>query len=388
MAQASVANPNELLSGNLALLHITNLLQSISMGHMTGRLHIEPQAGPLDIFFEAGLPVHAVSRQSSGEETFLEVVALNNGIFAFEPSLRTDVRSINSPIDSLILKGIQVLDCLGMLEAAGVTADSIVHRAKQGLSEAGFEECIKQGAPLDLALQKRFYITIDGQKSVKQLADTLNLARSEWIPVVANLIKLKLASFTKGGQVAKRVITVPPKRIDLVVVEQFAHNIKRPDTGAFTYPCFHYFLNQEYQRYKRTESPVAVILLDLKLQKTSSGTARGVVTPQCLAFVVQCIQPLKRELDLIMHYEGQTLAVLLPHTHAQEAINLARRISTAVVEGKFLVGMEKLNVSAVLGVASIPGDVTTAGELLAAAEMAKEKAHMSADGIQLFSDLS
>jgi PleD family two-component response regulator len=78
----------------------------------------------------------------------------------------------------------------------------------------------------------------------------------------------------------------------------------------------------------------------------------------------------------------------LPHTHAHEAADLARRIYTAVNDAKITVGMEKLSASVVLGIASIPGDVATAGELLAAAEMAKEKAHNLPEPVQLFSDLS
>jgi diguanylate cyclase (GGDEF)-like protein len=304
-----------------------------------------------------GSPAHAVNRQSSGEEAFLEVIALNNGTFVFEPGLKTDTRSINHPLDSLILKGIQLVDCLGIIENARVTIDSVVHRNQQGLSEAAFEQRINQGAPLEIGLQKKFYIAIDEHKSIKQLAESLNLPRSEWVPVVANLIKVGLAAFTAAGPTTKRSMAVEAKRLDLVVVEQFAHLIKKPDTGAFTYQAFQYFLQQEYLRYKRTDAPVAVIVMDIRLLKPGAPATRSLINPQTVSAVVQSIAPLKREMDLITHYEGQSLAVLLPHTHAHEAADLARRIYMAVNETKITVGMEKLSASVVLGIASIPGDV-------------------------------
>jgi diguanylate cyclase (GGDEF)-like protein len=386
--QIQIGSPTELLTGNLAVLHITNLLQSISMGKMTGRLHIEPDSGPVEVFFEGGAPVHSLSRQASGEEAFLEVVALNNGSFIFEPNLKTDTKTITRTLDSLILKGIQILDCQAMIEGAGVTVNSVVHRSQQGLSEAAFEQKISEGAPLDLALQKKFYISIDGQSSIKQLTDNLRLPRSEWVPLISNLIKVSLATFTTAGSAARKSITVEPKRLDLVVVEQFAHQLKKPDTGAFSYQAFNYFLHQEFLRYKRTEAPVALILIDIRAQKPGQPVMRGTLNPQTVSSVVQTLNSLKRDLDLIFHYEGQSLAILMPHTHAHEAVGLARRAVVSVNDAKFMVGMEKLVVSIVVGVASIPGDMETTGELLAAAELAKERASNTPDGVQLFSELS
>jgi len=385
---ASPASPTELLTGNLAVLHITNLLQSVSMGKMTGRLHIEPTTGPVDVFFEAGSPVHALSRQASGEEAFLEVVALNNGSFIFEPNLKTDTRTITRTLDSLILKGIQILDCQAMIDAAGVTLNSVVHRTQQGLSEAAFEQKISEGAPIDMALQKKFYISIDGQSTVRQLVENLKLPRSEWIPLLSNLVKVGLAGFTTAGPGVKKTVAVQPKRLDSVVVEQYAHQIKKADTGAIPYQGFQYYLQQEYLRYKRFESPFSVILIDVRCQKPGGPVTRGMLNPATVLSVVQNINLLKRELDLITHYEGQSLALILPHTHAHEAAVLARRAVTSINEAKFMQGMERLIVSIVTGIASIPGDVETPGELLAAAEMAKEKAINTPDGVQLFSDLS
>ncbi len=382
------ASPTELLTGNLAVLHITNLLQSISMGKMTGRLHIEPTTGPVDVFFEAGSPVHALSRQSSGEEAFLEVVALNNGSFIFEPNLKTDTRTITRTLDSLILKGIQILDCQAMLDGAGVTPSSVVHRTQQGLSEAAFEQRISGGAPIDMALQKRFYMSIDGQATVKQLVENLKLPRSEWVPLISNLVKVGLAGFTTAGPGVKKTVAVTPKRLDLVVVEQFAHQIKKPDTGALTFNGFQYFLQQEYLRYKRAEAPFSVILVDIRCQKPGGPVTRGALSPATVSSVVQNITALKRELDLVTHYEGQTMALILPHTNAHEAAVLARRAVTSINEAKFMQGMERLIVSIVVGIASIPGDVETPGELLAAAEMARDKANNTPDGVQLFSDLT
>jgi GGDEF domain-containing protein len=378
---------------------VTNLLQSIAMGKMTGRLHIDPDSGPVEIFFEMGMPVHALSRLSSGEECFLEVVALHNGSFVFEPNLKTDTRSITHALDSLILKGVQLVDCQSVIEGAGVKSNSIVHRAQQGLGEAEFEDKVRQGAPLDMTIQKRFYITIDERLSIKQIADSLKLLRSEWVPIIANFIKVDLASFSDSDPNAKR-LTVARKRIDPIVVEQFAHHLKKPDTGAFTFPAFLYFLEQEFLRFTHHQAPVSVILLDIRLNKAGAPapaprTAMNAqmmnpqtVNPQAVAHVVRCMVPAKRELDLIAHYEGQSLAILLPNTEWREAADVARRILAALSEARITTGLEKLNVSGVLGVACLPKDVDNPGELLAAAELAKERASTAPDGLRLFSDLS
>ena len=49
----------ETLKGNLTLVHITNLLQSIGLGQMSGRLRIKRNTIWADIFFQEGSPVHA-----------------------------------------------------------------------------------------------------------------------------------------------------------------------------------------------------------------------------------------------------------------------------------------------------------------------------------------
>jgi GGDEF domain-containing protein len=266
------------------------------------------------------------------------------------------------------------------------------------LGEAEFEGKVRQGAPLDMGIQKRFYITIDERLSIKQIADSLELLRSEWVPIIANFIKVDLASFTDSDPNAKR-LTVERKRIDPIVIEQFAHHLKKPDTGAFTFPALLYFLEQEFLRFTHHQAPVSIILLDIRLNKAgappTSRTAMNAqmmnpqtVNPQAVAHVVRCMAPAKRELDLIAHYEGQSLAILLPNTEGREAADVARRILAALNEARITTGLEKLNVSGVLGVACLPKDVDNPGELLAAAELAKERASTAPDGLRLFSDLS
>ena len=80
------------LNGDLALVQIPTLLQSVLMAKMTGCLEVKRDDEEAEVFFVNGLPTHARSATSAslGEEILYELLSWKDGDFHFEPDKRSD----------------------------------------------------------------------------------------------------------------------------------------------------------------------------------------------------------------------------------------------------------------------------------------------------------
>ncbi|MEZ4545446.1 MAG: DUF4388 domain-containing protein, partial [Cyanobacteriota/Melainabacteria group bacterium] len=158
----------ETLTGNLEILQITNLLQSISMGGMSGRLRIKRAAAYADIFFEEGKVVHAEGSRALGQECFIQVIGWKDGEFHFEPKLKTDEKTINKPMEALILEGCLLMDNTDFIKNAGVHLQAVLVRVNQALGESEFEQAMTTvDHNVEIELLKAVYLQVDSRKTIQ-----------------------------------------------------------------------------------------------------------------------------------------------------------------------------------------------------------------------------
>jgi GGDEF domain-containing protein len=380
--------PTSALTGDLAHVQMPTLLQSILMAQMNGRLKIMSNNRLAEVFFKDGIPVHSFTTDTVGEESIFEILTWKEGDFAFEAKITTDARTIRQNLDSLLLQGMQLIDNATYLRNSGLRPEALMQRKYKNLSEQEFESMVASGAPIPMNVQKKFYRSIDDNNSVQSLLEKLRLPRSQWIPLMCNMMRCDLVSLSQSSGAAKSARpALEPKTIDKRAIQNVMMSLRRPETGLFTYPAFLYFLEQEYFRGYRSASPISIVVFQMRM---SSGNLDPVREPLPIAAVseaVRRISRVKRHVDMMAHYETYDYALLLPNTKTSGAAVFATRIMKTLQASPLLPGMDMNHLSFAFGIASIPEDFLDLSLLLSAAEVAKNAAMNSPSPIVLYKDL-
>ena len=141
---------------------------------------------------------------------------------------------------------------------------------------------------------------------------------------------------------------------------------------------FDEFLNREWQRGRREQFPLSLILSDIDYFKLYNDRFGHQAGDTCLKNVAQAIsRTVKRPADLVARYGGEEFAVILPQTPAENALLLAEQIRIEVKKlslphPESLIGSI---VSLSLGVTSVvPQSQYTIRQLLVTADKALYKA--------------
>lgn len=375
------------LNGDLAFVQINALLQSIALAKMTGRLEIDSETGKAEVFFLEGQPYHADCPGAKGPECIYELVTWKDGRFFFQPKVMTQARTVNEPLDSLIIQGAQILDKQNFLKGSGFKIDAVLVKTQHGLNDADLKKLVAPAIPHPFAEQRAFYDAIDGILTTQEIINKLGFTRSQWIPVVCNMLTCGLAGFSKT---ARRTGTLPPlepKAVDSSAVQQVIMSLRRGDTGMFNYPAFLYFLEQEYFRGHRSGSPLSVIVFEMRVKSGPTGTIREPLPIGALREAVLRISQAKRHNDLLAHYEAFDYAMLCPDTKGEGARVFAKRLINSLLKSPLATGVDARTLSLSFGAACVPEDFLELGLLLSAAETAKGNALQTDVPVLLYRDL-
>lgn len=368
------------LSGELALVHITNILQSISMADMTGRLRVITDNKQADIFFEHGSPYHATGTMGEGSECMLRCIGLDEGHFQFEPKLKTDEKTITEGLESLILQGVQLVDNTRYLTKLGVVNDSILCRTNPELSEREFEELLSKGEPINMSMLKAFYLLIDGRLTLKDLLLRTGLTRSKWVPVVANLIRCNTVSAIEPAPPVISKVIVHPKHVDPRLFDTFMAGATNKQTNLLTHAAILFMLKHEILR-ATIEKPVTLVLFEFMPLRPSVGSYSHVVPQTVLKEVMERIDLMKRPIDLLGHYEENEFALVLPDMKGVAAFSVAEKILSTFCANPQVQNFDMRTVQMLFGIATLPEEVDNMLCLLSAAELAKENARRSGSQI-------
>ncbi|WP_138503551.1 GGDEF domain-containing protein [Nostoc sp. PA-18-2419] len=94
---------------------------------------------------------------------------------------------------------------------------------------------------------------------------------------------------------------------------------------------FEEYFSQEWQRMKREQRPLSLILCDVDYFKSYNDTYGHRVGDRCLLKIAQAIKDIvKRPGDLVARYGGEEFAIVLPHTDTQGATYIAEKICDVV----------------------------------------------------------
>ena len=333
--------------GDLENIAIPNLIQSIEMNSLTGRLELKQANHTALIFFNDGAPVHSTVGDLEGEDAILDLMGWKRGKFRFFTDDSRHKRTINMPLHHLLMAGAALQDQVVALQDKGIGLDTYLIRKHRSLTDEEFNKMVSEGTGCKEDLQKQFYELVDGRTPIVEILRQLPMKKTDWIPIVFNLVMCGLCSFKDSAEVGSTIGT-----IDWNEIHQVSKSLSRPDTNIFTYQSFLYFLTVEFYRYRRFSHPFSTSIISLGLD--SGNPQPYAVPPQGLAQIGQHIKKIIRETDLVFHYGELGLACIHPCTDNNTvkllATNLSEILNTKTVD----VNGTSYPVIASIGTSSLP----------------------------------
>lgn len=359
------------LEGELENLSVPNVLQSIAMGKMTGRLEITTAVDVANVHFSDGAPLHATIRAEHGDQAIIEIVGWTSGAFRFYPEPKPQLETVKKRLDWLLMEGAAFDDQQKYLNAHGLTLESFVMRKHNNLSESTFDQMVSKGALSDLRLLKGFYQAVDSKSTLVEVLRRRPLAKVDWVPVLYTLVSCDLLTFFENlpEPVKPPVPGIP--EINWQPVRTFEKNMLRQDTELYTYPAFLYFLEKEFFRFERFSQPFSIIIIEVGVRSPQNITVVDPMPLRGIKEIARRIDRLKRKTDLLGHYETFGLALLLPLTDGTSARSFASRLADVIMASPLAEDLLPTATVLSIGTASIPESCQDLGILLAMARPSK-----------------
>jgi diguanylate cyclase (GGDEF)-like protein len=140
-------------------------------------------------------------------------------------------------------------------------------------------------------------------------------------------------------------------------------------SGLYNHRHFQECWERELRRAQRDEKPVSLLMLDLDLFKDYNDRYGHTAGDEAIRDIADGLRRGLRSTDLAFRYGGEELAAILPGCDKAAAIQLAEAVCVALRERPRSAERPRpLTVS--VGVATFPGDGTTAREILDRADSA------------------
>jgi diguanylate cyclase (GGDEF)-like protein len=147
----------------------------------------------------------------------------------------------------------------------------------------------------------------------------------------------------------------------------------------------------EVARAVRTQSPLAIAMVDIDKFKAINDTYGHLVGDQVLKEIANTLNTMLRDYDLAGRFGGEEFSLLLPQTRAVDAFRIAERVRASIAGLSIIApgatGGERVQVTVSIGVAALDtGSKRELSELVSAADAALYRAKAGGrDQVQMIS---
>lgn len=153
------------LSGNLEDFEITDVLQVIHISNKDGILYIRSAKGRALMFFKGGLLLHAEIEDAVGMDAVRKIIILRQGTFEFRPGDSTPNVTIELPIQNVIIEAARQIDEWKQMRKLIPSVNIVVDFVEE-----------PEISKIELTPDEwKILSSIDGKKTLKELAKTLSL---------------------------------------------------------------------------------------------------------------------------------------------------------------------------------------------------------------------
>jgi diguanylate cyclase (GGDEF)-like protein len=259
-----------------------------------------------------------------------------------------------------------------------------------GDGETGFD-IAKNNEP-DLILLDLILPGIDGYEVCKQVK---NYSATADIPIIMLTSKAEHADKVRGLELgASDYVTKPFDEGELVArvnthlrIKELHESLQEKNrqlremanrdglTGLYNHRYFQESAAKDFQRAVRYNESLACVLFDIDHFKKFNDTYGHPIGDVVLRTLGGLVKDLMRDSDLAARYGGEEFALLLYHTEAKDAYNIAERLRKTVEEHKFQAEDLVLSVNISIGVACYyHPEITDAKSLIECADKALYRA--------------
>jgi hypothetical protein len=98
------------LEGNLKDFDLSDILQLVQLGKKTGALVVQSGGDEGVIYFNEGTAVHAKAGDVTGDQSINRILRWRQGSFTFRPDETTAYRTIQTPLQHLVLDAARQID--------------------------------------------------------------------------------------------------------------------------------------------------------------------------------------------------------------------------------------------------------------------------------------
>lgn len=175
------------LSGSLEDFEITDVLQVIHISNKDGVLYIRTARGRALMFFKGGLLLHAEIEDVVGMDAVRKIIILRQGTFEFRPGDSTPNVSIELPIQNVIIEAARQIDEWKQMKKLIPSVNIIVDFVEE-----------PEISKIELTPDEwKILTSIDGKKTLKELAKTLSLDEFTVAKTLYGLISSGLLKVTE-----------------------------------------------------------------------------------------------------------------------------------------------------------------------------------------------
>lgn len=143
----------------------------------------------------------------------------------------------------------------------------------------------------------------------------------------------------------------------LIKAREAAH--RDPLTGLHNRLGYEEFLAQEYRRWKRYKTPLALVVFDVDYFKRVNDSYGHKAGDKVLSAIATRLRKLTREPDFLARYGGEEFVLLMPETDRQAAFTVAEKLREAVAEMGFTYRGDPVRITVSVGVTEFSGNDTS-----------------------------
>lgn len=185
------------LQGNLEDFELTDVFQLIQLGQKDGGLRIQSEDDVGIVYFKEGIVIHAKTNSIQGEAAIDTILSWKKGRFVFNPNEETLQRTVDLPIQQVILEAARRIDEMTKIQKLIPSFDVVVNIIE--VPEAGVEK-------IHLKPEEwKILSFVDGSRIIKDIASKASVSEFETVRILYGLISSGLVKIVQKTETLKPV---------------------------------------------------------------------------------------------------------------------------------------------------------------------------------------